>query len=94
MVPDSIIESVATSIVDSIRNLQVDINNNPNTYAKEVWKIVVKEILKKVDSMTINLSYSGEVNVNVTTPAGPGSGSTVGLPTAIQNIDTTNKTWR
>jgi len=93
MVPDSIIESVATSIVNSIQNLRLDINN-PNTYAKEVWKIVVKEILKKVDSMTINLSYSGEVNVNVTTPAGPGSGSTVGLPTAIQNIDTTNKTWR
>jgi len=93
MVPNSIIESVATSIVNSIQNLQLDINN-PNTYAKEVWKIVVKEILKKVDSMTINLSYSGEVNVNVTTPAGPGSGSTVGLPTAIQNIDTTNKTWR
>jgi len=93
MVPDSIIESVATSIVNSIQNLQLDINN-PNTYAKEVWKIVVKEILNKVDSMTINLSYSGEVNVNVTTPTGPGSGSTVGLPTAIQNIDTTNKTWR
>jgi len=93
MVPDSIIESVATSIVNSIQNLRLDINN-PNTYAKEVWKIVVEEILKKVDSMTINLSYSGEVNVNVTTPAGPGSGSTVGLPTAIQNIDTTNKTWR
>jgi len=93
MVPNSIIESVATSIVNSIQNLQLDINN-PNTYAKEVWKIVVKEILNKVDSMTINLSYSGEVNVNVTTPAGPGSGSTVGLPTAIQNIDTTNKTWR
>lgn len=93
MVPDSIIESVATSIVNSIQNLQLDINN-PNTYAKEVWKIVVEEILNKVDSMTINLSYSGEVNVNVTTPAGPGSGSTVGLPTAIQNIDTTNKTWR
>jgi hypothetical protein len=92
MVPNSIIESVATSIVNSIQNLQLDINN-PNTYAKEVWKIVVKEILNKVDSMTINLSYSGEVNVNVTTPAGPGSGSTVGLPTAIQNIDTTNKTW-
>ena len=92
MVPDSIIESVATSIVNSIQNLQLDINN-PNTYAKEVWKIVVEEILNKVDSMTINLSYSGEVNVNVTTPAGPGSGSTVGLPTAIQNIDTTNKTW-
>ena len=92
MVPDSIIESVATSIVNSIQNLRLDINN-PNTYAKEVWKIVVKEILNKVDSMTINLSYSGEVNVNVTTPAGPGSGSTVGLPTAIQNIDTTNKTW-
>jgi len=93
MVPNSIIESVATSIVNSIQNLRLDINN-PNTYAKEVWKIVVEEILKKVDSMTINLSYSGEVNVNVTTPAGPGSGSTVGLPTAIQNIDTTNKTWR
>jgi len=93
MVPNSIIESVATSIVNSIQNLRLDINN-PNTYAKEVWKIVVKEILNKVDSMTINLSYSGEVNVNVTTPAGPGSGSTVGLPTAIQNIDTTNKTWR
>ena len=93
MVPDSIIESVATSIVNSIQNLRLDIND-PNTYAKEVWKIVVKEILNKVDSMTINLSYSGEVNVNVTTPAGPGSGSTVGLPTAIQNIDTTNKTWR
>jgi len=93
MVPNSIIESVATSIVNSIQNLQLNINN-PNTYAKEVWKIVVEEILKKVDSMTINLSYSGEVNVNVTTPAGPGSGSTVGLPTAIQNIDTTNKTWR
>jgi len=92
MVPNSIIESVATSIVNSIQNLQLDINN-PNTYAKEVWKIVVEEILKKVDSMTINLSYSGEVNVNVTTPAGPGSGSTVGLPTAIRNIDTTNKTW-
>jgi hypothetical protein len=92
MVPNSIIESVATSIVNSIQNLQLDINN-PNTYAKEVWKIVVKEILNKVDSMTINLSYSGEVNVNVTTPAGPGSGSTVGLPTAIQNIDTINKTW-
>ena len=92
MVPNSIIESVATSIVNSIQNLQLDINN-PNTYAKEVWKIVVEEILKKVDSMTINLSYSGEVNVNVTTPAGPGSGSTVGLPTAIQNINTTNKTW-
>lgn len=92
MVPDSIIESVATSIVNSIQNLQLDINN-PNTYAKEVWKIVVEEILNKVDSMTINLSYSGEVNVNVTTPVGPGSGSTVGLPTAIQNIDTTNKTW-
>jgi len=92
MVPDSIIESVATSIVNSIQNLRLDINN-PNTYAKEVWKIVVEEILNKVDSMTINLSYSGEVNVNVTTPAGPGSGSTVGLPTAIQNIDTTNKTW-
>ena len=92
MVPNSIIESVATSIVNSIQNLQLDINN-PNTYAKEVWKIVVKEILNKVDSMTINLSYSGEVNVNVTTPAGPGSGSTVGLPTAIRNIDTTNKTW-
>lgn len=92
MVPNSIIESVATSIVNSIQNLRLDINN-PNTYAKEVWKIVVEEILKKVDSMTINLSYSGEVNVNVTTPAGPGSGSTVGLPTAIQNIDTTNKTW-
>ena len=92
MVPDSIIESVATSIVNSIQNLRLDINN-PNTYAKEVWKIVVKEILNKVDSMTINLSYSGEVNVNVTTPAGPGSGSTIGLPTAIQNIDTTNKTW-
>lgn len=93
MVPNSIIESVATSIVNSIQNLRLDIND-PNTYAKEVWKIVVKEILNKVDSMTINLSYSGEVNVNVTTPAGPGSGSTVGLPTAIQNIDTTNKTWR
>jgi len=93
MVPNSIIESVATSIVNSIQNLRLDIND-PNTYAKEVWKIVVKEILKKVDSMTINLSYSGEVNVNVTTPAGPGSGSTVGLPTAIRNIDTTNKTWR
>jgi len=93
MVPDSIIESVAISIVNSIQNLRLDIND-PNTYAKEVWKIVVKEILNKVDSMTINLSYSGEVNVNVTTPAGPGSGSTVGLPTAIQNIDTTNKTWR
>jgi len=93
MVPNSIIESVATSIVNSIQNLRLDINN-PNTYAKEVWKIVVEEILNKVDSMTINLSYSGEVNVNVTTPAGPGSGSTVGLPTAIQNIDTTNKTWR
>lgn len=92
MVPNSIIESVATSIVNSIQNLRLDINN-PNTYAKEVWKIVVEEILNKVDSMTINLSYSGEVNVNVTTPAGPGSGSTVGLPTAIQNIDTTNKTW-
>jgi len=92
MVPNSIIESVATSIVNSIQNLQLDINN-PNIYAKEVWKIVVEEILNKVDSMTINLSYSGEVNVNVTTPAGPGSGSTVGLPTAIQNIDTTNKTW-
>ena len=92
MVPNSIIESVATSIVNSIQNLRLDIND-PNTYAKEVWKIVVEEILKKVDSMTINLSYSGEVNVNVTTPAGPGSGSTVGLPTAIQNIDTTNKTW-
>ena len=92
MVPNSVIESVATSIVNSIQNLRLDINN-PNTYAKEVWKIVVEEILKKVDSMTINLSYSGEVNVNVTTPAGPGSGSTVGLPTAIQNINTTNKTW-
>ena len=92
MVPNSIIESVATSIVNSIQNLRLDIND-PTTYAKEVWKIVVEEILNKVDSMTINLSYSGEVNVNVTTPAGPGSGSTVGLPTAIQNIDTTNKTW-
>lgn len=92
MVPDSIITSVANNIANEIKNLQLD-PNNPDIYSKEVWKIVVRNILNKVDSMTINLSYSGEVNVNVTTPAGPGSGSTVGLPTAIQNINTTNKTW-
>jgi len=88
MIPDSIINSVAQQISNEIKGLSFN-TLDPDSYSIEVWKIVVRRILEKVDSMTINLSYSSEVQV----VAPPYSGNTVGFPAAVSGINTNQKTW-